>query len=231
MNTEYRYYHFGPFLMNKKVERSLYDALCDDIRDVVMKEQIDYRQDLAGKIEKEYQFNSELTEKYNCALLPYVSQYLNNLVYDWAEAEKDASVEDDLIEIEKNMHLTSMWVNFQQKYEYNPVHHHIGDISFVLYIDVPDVIYQESPQGRGYPNGTIAFTHQLDLAPEVSINSWRARKQLSNILRPLSTTGGLKPTNGDLLMFPSYLCHSVESFYSDVTRVSISGNFAMMPSQ
>jgi hypothetical protein len=229
MNTEYRYYHFGPFLMGTKVDTDLYNMLCTDITNVVEKEQIDSRSMLAGKIDKEYAFNSDLTQKYTHALMPYASQYLNNLVYNWREADNDPT-EEMMREIEKNMHLEGLWVNFQQKNEYNPIHHHIGDISFILYVDVPDVIYQEESSGTGSPNGTITFTYALH-PEDLTDRRTPAHRLLKNSLKPLSIVGPLRPTNGDLIMFPSYLYHSVQSFYSDVTRVSVAGNFIMIPSQ
>jgi hypothetical protein len=230
MNTEYKYYHFGPFLMVKRVERSLYDALCEDIKNVVAKEQIDFRYQLVGKIDKEYEFNPELTEKYAHILIPYISEYINNLIYDWTEFGKKNSVEDELREIERDMCLISLWVNFQKKNEYNPIHTHVGDISFVLYVDVPDVIYEEESSGNGAPNGTIKFIHALH-PEDNTVERGRAHQLLKNALRPLTGSGSMKPTNGDLIIFPSYLNHCVEAFKSDVTRVSVSGNFTMMPSQ
>ena len=38
---------------------------------------------------------------------------------------------------DRNVVLKSVWVNFQKKYEFNPLHDHTGIISFVIWIDVP----------------------------------------------------------------------------------------------
>lgn len=221
--------NFGPFLIQRKVEPSLYDMLCEDIRNVVVKEHIDHRQSLAGKIDNEYGFNPELLQKYRHSLMPYVSEYLSRLAYDWNRVGNDTLIEDQLREIERDMHLTGMWANFQQKNEYNPLHNHIGDISFVLYIDVPEIIYEEESIATSHPNGTITFTHELYPPTLYDIEKETAQYRLKDLLHPITAFGPLRPTNGDLLMFPSYLNHHVEAFKSDVTRVSVAGNLTMIP--
>ena len=34
-------------------------------------------------------------------------------------------------------HIDDLWMNFQKKYEYNPLHNHTGNLSFVLWVQIP----------------------------------------------------------------------------------------------
>ena len=223
MDIKYKYYYFGPFLMETKVDVGLYDVLCADLENIVALEQIDISKNLAGKIKNEFKFNSELIRKYESCLRPYVDLYIEKLICDWKGRNEVSS--DKINQIRNNMRLDDIWANFQQKYEYNPIHRHTGDISFILYADVPEVIYDEGKHGNSYPNGSVSFFHGLDQNKDTSNNL------LQESLKPVLNSSSLRPKNGDLFMFPSYLHHSVESFYSDVTRISVAGNFTMMPSQ
>ena len=42
--------------------------------------------------------------------------------------------------------------------------------------------------------------------------------------RQAITYQGVHPKNGDMFIFPAWVKHYVAPFYSDVTRISVSGN-------
>ena len=109
----------------------------------------------------------------------------------------------------------SLWVNFQKKYEYNPIHYHIGDISFVLYVSLPYDIEEEINQphiiNNANPRGPgIDFLFpSLNTAPPVN-----------NYFIPLD-----KSWENKIIMFPSWLQHTVNPFYvCDELRISVAGN-------
>jgi hypothetical protein len=114
--------------------------------------------------------------------------------------------------------LGRFWVNFQKKYEFNPVHDHSGIYSFVIWLDIPADYEKEkklsfsSHSNSPYPN-TFQFlytnsfgrisTHQYHLSPK---------------------------DEGTMLLFSSKTQHTVYPFYtSNKTRVSISGNVYLNP--
>jgi hypothetical protein len=112
-----------------------------------------------------------------------------------------------------NFSMTGFWVNFQKKFEFNPIHSHDGDFSFVIWMNVPyyweneikSEIIRESNTHNAvgnfmfvYPEDNKIRCSHITMSPEM---------------------------NGKMAIFPSYLTHMVYPFYtSDNVRVSISGN-------
>lgn len=109
--------------------------------------------------------------------------------------------------------LTDLWVNMQAHDEFFPLHTHVGVVSFVIYINIPELMPQEIHDkhiGVPYAEGSIQFQygHKTELySPSLNIN----------------------PTKKMILMFPSELQHYVYPFRNrNEKRISISGNLARM---
>tara|TARA_R100001079_G_scaffold108965_1_gene80562 strand:- start:708 stop:1298 length:591 start_codon:yes stop_codon:yes gene_type:complete len=114
---------------------------------------------------------------------------------------------------EISLQLHSLWVNFQKKYEFNPIHVHEGLFSFVFWHKIPYKIENEIAR---YPNmkpdqvkaGHFAFLQIGEMGRIQSIdlpvdNSWE----------------------GKIALFPADLNHTVYPFFtSDDVRITISGN-------
>ena len=106
-----------------------------------------------------------------------------------------------------------MWVNFQKKYEFNPMHLHDGVMSFVIWMKIPykyedEMQHETAKKVNSCMNGSFEFIY-------------------TNLLGAI--TGyqySLSPeAEGGVLIFPSALHHVVHPFYtSDEERISISGN-------
>ena len=107
-----------------------------------------------------------------------------------------------------------LWVNFQKKYDFNPVHDHRGALSFVIWMKIPYTREDEANTARtkgiaeGCISGCFQFLFTSMLGQIVKHNYY------------------LNPSyEGTILVFPSRLNHTVYPFYtSDEARVSISGN-------
>lgn len=159
---------------------------------------------LVGQLKAEYRIKSSL--KYLEQLLsPYVYSYADNTnLFDYNTVNVN------------NHHLTlyNAWVNFQKKYEVNPIHNHSGVVSFVLYLEVPYDIEKEKKVNPGHDaafnlGGCFSF-HYSD--PRGGIRSYTINIDKNMIYK--------------CLIFPSCLDHSVHPFYSsNGSRVSVSGNF------
>ena len=116
----------------------------------------------------------------------------------------------------KSSLITSMWVNFQKKYEVNPIHNHSGDLSFVTWLNIP-----------------YNLENELEL-PNVKYSSVRHKSaNFSFLFGDYKIPGGVSVFNysvdknsvGKLILFNSNLSHVVYPFYtSDDYRISISGN-------
>ena len=105
--------------------------------------------------------------------------------------------------------LDSLWVNFQKKYEFNPLHNHSGVFSFVIWMQIPYSSTEESSihfvKSSNYPSaGRFCFVDSLGESTYID------------------TPAG---TQGLMCIFPSFLKHIVYPFYtSSDYRISVSGN-------
>ena len=96
------------------------------------------------------------------------------------------------------MRLKSLWVNYQKKGEYNPMHSHAGIASFVIFVDIP---YGSDERDTHMSNGGL---------------------QLEKDVLPLDSSW-----NGTLILFPSTTMHAVYPYYStDKERITVAGNIA-----
>ena len=109
--------------------------------------------------------------------------------------------------------LETLWVNVQQKHEFNPPHVHSGDFSFVIWLNVPYEIKDEmdlpmSKKSRMPRAGMFAFQYSNIFGEPVEIAF------------PVD-----KKYEGKMFLFPSQLTHQVYPFYtSNDVRISVSGN-------
>ena len=96
--------------------------------------------------------------------------------------------------------LPIVWVNYQKKGDFNPVHNHSGFLSFIIYVDMPDLSNEQKMAG--------------------DIN-WRYGESHDLIKNTLNIT----PSKKDFFMFPSWLDHWVYPFAnSNATRITVAGN-------
>jgi|TARA_A100000171_G_C2113692_1_gene136519 hypothetical protein len=108
---------------------------------------------------------------------------------------------------------SDIWVNYQKKGDYLPLHLHEGLLSWVLWVQIPYDIEKEREidnTGKGGKGNTSCFAFNYST---IDCN-------LQSQIIPVS-----KKEEGTLLMFPSKLQHLCYPFYtSDGERISISGN-------
>ena len=163
-----------------------------------------------GHIDGTYKLHKSLSSL-ESIVMPYFIQY--DKLYNYI-SENYSCITDNL-----NIVMNNAWVNFQNKFEFNPAHTHPGLMSFVIWLDIPysrsDEI-QSSP-GSSKRNKSGSFTMYY-----------------SNVLGNIETEDILldKTFNNKMILFPSKIKHSVSPFYSsDLTRVSIAGNFYFQSSE
>lgn len=114
-----------------------------------------------------------------------------------------------------NLKIYALWANFMKKHEFNPIHSHSGRLSFVIWYKIPYSIEDEIRHGP---------------CKRVDDSNYTANFQF---VHPATDESGIGFTNlrvdkayeGKIILFPSYLCHTVYPFYtSDEYRVSVAGN-------
>lgn len=167
----------------------------------------DWRASLAGNIDKEYLLTDcfDYVEDLVGALIPSYDQHFNYIKGF------------DMLTGNVPIVLDNLWVNFQKKHEFNPVHHHTGILSFVIWLQVPYYMEDEMSQGPGKASNANHPGHFVFYYPSIG-------RPKANIA---STTLAVdRNWENILVLFPASLDHAVYPFYtSDQYRISVSGNF------
>lgn len=112
----------------------------------------------------------------------------------------------------KSRYAVTGWANVNEYGDYNRTHIHSNNHwSGVYYVDVGQ------PMASVGPNGAIEF---LDPRPAVGVFD----------LPGITATGTwtIQPEVGLMLMFPSWLRHSVLPYYGEATRITIAFNLRVM---
>lgn len=168
---------------------------------------------LAGNIEKEFSLgeSQKIIEPYVCSLAnSYLEIFKNNKKrYKLLGFDKKYH-EDDL---ECVYHFDKAWINFQKKYEFNPAHHHSGDYSYVLWIQIPYDLEEE-----------MSFSNCVNSnSPSNSLFNFTFTNSAGEVVDyPLMID---KSWDGVMVLFPAKMRHQVYPFYtSDDYRISIAGN-------
>jgi|TARA_Y100000289_G_C3913087_1_gene145801 hypothetical protein len=186
------------------------DTVPNDIFNIIDREiknkKIDERKNLAGHIQEEYKIENvdEKVQKYILKLpskCSYLQEYSNRIKI-----------------LDKNLpyFLSNMWVNYQKKHEFNPIHTHTGVFSFVIFNKIP---YNLEDEFKVFPivNNNVHKTSCLEFV----INS--SYSQMNTYTLSVD-----KSFVGKIVMFPAMLPHLVYPFYtSDDYRITVSGNISL----
>lgn len=116
----------------------------------------------------------------------------------------------------KKLRLESFWVNFQKKHDFNPVHHHSGFLSFVIWMKIP-TRHEEQYRLPICANSNNPSASNFEFL-------------YTNILGDIERMDiKMDPEDeGNMFIFPSSLMHQVYPFYNtDEDRISISGNIVI----
>ena len=178
----------------EKIPQDIYYSLLNYTRKRRLDEVWNMNSRLAGALDQQ----SSLSEwKYEC---PKLEEYLLdrvNGIWDWVYTTCPWEF-NKTKDITRFIKLHNLWVNYQKKNQYNPIHVHSGVVSFVIFVDIP---YGPEERNNFYSDG--AFQLEKEVLPVDS--SW----------------------NGTLLMFPSTTNHAVYPFRStEKERTTVSGNIA-----
>ena len=105
---------------------------------------------LAGHIEKENEFDLEDKNWFLKNTNNIFSEYINSLQSNSFDQTRPPV---------QSINLEKLWINFMKKGEFNPLHDHTGDISFVIYTSVPnEILINNNFKGKGSGPGCISFS-------------------------------------------------------------------------
>lgn len=159
---------------------------------------------LAGQIKNEFQydkrpeyFDNFILEKTND---PFIKLQTNNI---------------SILSSSKPFYVEQLWINYQTKYEFNPMHTHSGLYSFIIFLNIPFDLKDEDEY----------FPKTSNSEPVASRLLFILNDPLGNIQAICANVD--KSFEGKMLMFPSKMNHMVYPFYtSDRERITVSGNIS-----
>jgi len=178
-----------------------------------LKEQINL---LQGKTGKQHSLAGNIREEWDIKeAIPLFESYIFNLInkhpnhINFLLSEKKKFIGDTIPQLK----LENLWVNFQKKYEFNPVHSHDGLFSFVIFVKIPYDLKEELKNGPGVLSNTnVASCLQF---------------YVTNVLGKHSTETVFvdKSYEGGVYFFNAETKHCVYPFYtSEDYRITVSGN-------
>jgi len=166
---------------------------------------------LAGNIAKQFHLvkSRSLVEQFMISL---AWEYTNHWNYG-KKVIRTIKSKNDYVDIK--FELDRLWVNFQKKYEFNPIHNHFGIFSFACWINIPYNLEDEMKLDQ-VKNSNAKATSCFSFSYLNSLGD------LNN--HPIMID---KDKEGSLIFFPAELNHAVYPFYtSDDYRISIAGNIS-----
>ena len=162
----------------------------------------DYNGNLVGHLQRQYGLFS-IKEYMHNLLHPFVGEYMRH----FPEFHYD----------KEDYSLDNIWINFQMRTEFNPLHYHLGRFSYALWLKVPYFIEDERaifPSIKDEENLTGCFVFYYPDGGE----------QNGGIARHVIPSD--KTYENKIVFFPANLNHCVYPYYTtNELRISLSGNF------
>jgi len=159
---------------------------------------------------------SPLLEDFNQKVIPAL---IDEFIKEFGAPSRNAEPQQQVIDQYTNWKLDSLWVNFQNKHQFNPPHDHSGVYSFVIWMQIPTSYKEQSKLPIAGKDGFIS-DHSNECVSNFSFSYTDILGKTQQYIYKME-----KEVEGLLVLFPSNLTHQVFPFYkSDDVRVSISGN-------
>ena len=199
--------HFGPFMADVSLPEEVIVNLTKMTDKLLENPNTpDHGQNLAGVIHDEKLIYQQdfIDAGANDMLEGCVRTYIHQSV------TTNGTSEDCVVESQIN----SAWIVSQYENEYNPSHNHTGcEVSGVVYLKTPDIKGRRkipSKEGKRDHDGDIIFPYMSECQRDGELLS-RGLLQIA-------------PARGLMLLFPSWLVHSVYPFIGEGERRSIAFN-------
>ena len=197
---------FGPPIYINQVDDNIIKELDARIEETGGKPEFDASGQLAGRIKKQTHLDEVISESVRQDILKHCASF-----YEQTSGGQELPL--------STMSLDSIWSNIQEAREYNPVHQHTGNFSFVIYTrnDLEDLSV-EKMQDNEYDNKIVDYDNQKPLAGMIELfygeGNWMNWTSFTHV-----------PKRGDILIFPSWLRHTVYAHYeTGKIRISVAGN-------
>ena len=200
---------FGPPIYIGKVGENVLQELDARIEETGGKPEFDASGQLAGRIKKQTHLDKVISDTTKNVILNHCKNF-----FEQTSGGQELPM--------SAMTLDSIWSNIQEAREYNPIHQHTGNFSFVIYTrnDLEDLSVEEI-QDNEYDNKVVDYDNQKPLAGMIELfygeGNWMNWTSFTHI-----------PKRGDILIFPSWLRHTVYAHYeAGKIRISVAGNVSL----
>ena len=174
--------------------------------------------------------DDDVGEEFSSYLCRLANQYMDYVESDTIDDGKTFNRSITGNEKKYNPEIKSMWVNRSYAGDYNPEHDHPSDadigLSCIMYLTVPMGI----SSGDG-SEGSTSLSGATGLVDGYTRFCWGTNSTTDMKKLKPSTEQYIKPEVGQLLMFPSWLNHSVLPFTGEGERRSLSANINMFPAE
>lgn len=197
---------FGPPIYIDKIDENIIKELDVRIEETGGKPEFDASGQLAGRIKKQTHLDKVISDTTKNVILNHCKNF-----FEQTSGGQELPM--------SAMTLDSIWSNIQEAREYNPIHQHTGNFSFVIYTrnDLEDLSVEEI-QDNEYDNKIVDYDNQKPLAGMIELfygeGNWMNWTSFQHI-----------PKRGDILIFPSWLRHTVYAHYeTGKIRISVAGN-------
>ena len=140
--------------------------------------------------------------------IAWLTKYLETICMGYMELVSSQSNTDELALCKPV--ITRIWTIRQHSSDYQEMHSHpTGNISGNIYVSVPDLAHNSHPS-----DGQISFRlpQTRDVSKFIMSDSWK-----------------YTPTTGTVIMFPSYLPHTVYPWKGDGSRTVLSFDAKLVP--
>ncbi len=190
---------------NEYLPVDLFNKLKQQIE--ILKGKIGQQHRLAGNIKEEWNLE-EASFLFNEYIISQINKHPNHL-YHLRNEKRKFKVEEKT----PPLSLINLWVNFQKKYEFNPVHDHTGLFSFIIFVQIPYDLQKELKEGPGSLSNSNSTS-----CLEFQVSNLLGRKICETVFVDKSYEGGIYFFNAETL-------HCVYPFFtSDDYRITVSGN-------
>ena len=181
------------------------DEIYDELLKIKEDKSVKHNSKLAGNIREEYLLNKHLN-----IVEPFIINELSKI----DDLKKYCSNLNIMYPNPLPLKLESLWVNYQKKHEFNPLHNHSGIFSFILFIKIPYLHEQERSLSPGIEaNSDISGMLSFYFADSGEAGG------IGHLTLPVDQTW--EKTG---LIFKASLNHEVYPFFSEGVRITMSGN-------
>tara|TARA_B100001245_G_scaffold222545_1_gene194766 strand:- start:42 stop:818 length:777 start_codon:yes stop_codon:yes gene_type:complete len=190
--------NFGPYVAMYYAHQELLEGLTERGQKLIPGS---VNENLAGIIEDQRGFPLEDKKWF----IKEFQRYINEYVKASANYIGQPFTED---RFSTKFTLMNLWINYMKENEANPEHTHEGMLSWVIFLNTPDLTEErKNYKGKSFGPGGITFHYGEQANPTWAEHSY-----------------GYNPQMGGMWIFPAQLRHQVIPFKTKGTRISVSGN-------